>query len=65
MTLLLADRVPSSVVLVSESGIHTAADVCRVGEKGVDAVLVGESLLRQEDPGTGVTALAGQGRASR
>ena len=65
VTLSLADRVPSSVVLVSESGIHTAADVRRVGEKGVDAVLVGESLLRQEDPGAGVTALAGQGRASR
>ena len=65
VTLSLATRVPPSVVLVSESGIHTAADVCRVGEKGVDAVLVGESLLRQEDPGAGVTALTGQGRASR
>ena len=65
VTLSLAARVPPSVVLVSESGIHTAADVRRVGEQGVDAVLVGESLLRQEDPGAGVTALAGQGKASR
>ena len=64
-TLSLAARVPPSVVLVSESGIHTAADVCSVGEKGVDAVLVGESLLRQEDPGVGVNALAGRGRAPR
>ena len=65
VTLSLAARVPRGVVLVSESGIHTAADVCRVGERGVDAVLVGESLLRQEDPGSGVTALAGQGKAPR
>ncbi|HIF07174.1 MAG TPA: indole-3-glycerol phosphate synthase TrpC [Gemmatimonadetes bacterium] len=65
VTLSLADRVPSDVALVSESGIHTAADVRSVGEVGVDAVLVGESLLRQEDPGEGVTALAGQEKASR
>ena len=65
VTLSLAARVPPSVVLVSESGIHTAADVRSVGKMGVDAVLVGESLLRQEDPGAGVTALTGQGRASR
>ena len=65
VTLSLAARVPPSLVLVSESGIHTAADVCTVGERGVDAVLVGESLLRQEDPGVGVTALAGQGKAPR
>jgi len=65
VTLSLAAMVPPGVVLVSESGIHTAADVFRVGEKGVDAVLVGESLLRQEDPGAGVTALAGQGKEPR
>ena len=65
VTLSLAARVPPSVVLVSESGIHTATDVCSVGEKGVDAVLVGESLLRLEDPGAGVTALTGQGKAPR
>ncbi len=65
VTLSLAAQVPSSVVLVSESGIHTPADVRAVGESGVDAVLVGESLLRQEDPGAGVTSLVGQGKAPR
>ncbi len=65
VTISLAGRVPPGVVLVSESGIHTAADVRSLGEKGVDAVLVGESLLRQEDPGAGVTALAGRGKAPR
>jgi indole-3-glycerol phosphate synthase len=65
VTLSLAAQVPPGVVLVSESGIHTRADVRSVGESGVDAVLVGESLLRQEDPGAGVTALVGQRMARR
>jgi len=65
VTLALASEVPASVVLVSESGLHTADDVRSVGERGVDAVLVGESLLRQDDPGAGVTALVGQGIAPR
>ena len=65
VTLSLAAQVPPSVVLVSESGIHTPADVRCVGETGVDAVLVGESLFRQEDPGAGVTALVGQRKAPR
>jgi indole-3-glycerol phosphate synthase len=65
VTLSLAARVPSGVVLVSESGIRTPSDVRSVGESGVDAVLVGESLLRQEDPGAGVTSLVGQRKARR
>ncbi len=65
VTLSLAAQVPCGVVLVSESGIHTPADVRSVGESGVDAVLVGESLLRQEDPGAGVTSLVGQRKAPR
>ncbi len=59
VTLGLLDRLPSDVVLVSESGIRTADDVARLGASGVDAVLVGESLLRQEDPEAGVRALSG------
>jgi indole-3-glycerol phosphate synthase len=37
------------VVVVSESGLHTAADLKFVAETGIQAVLVGESLLRQPD----------------
>jgi len=65
VTLALAAQVPPGVVLVSESGIHTPADVRSVGDSGVDAVLVGESLLRQEDPGAGVTSLVGQRKTQR
>ena len=61
----LLDRIPPEVVLVSESGVRTRDDVRMLGDKGVDAVLVGESLLRQDDPGEGVAALAGATRRAR
>ena len=65
VTLGLLDRIPPEVVLVSESGVRTRDDVRMLGDKGVDAVLVGESLLRQDDPGEGVAALAGATRRAR
>ena len=65
VTINLLDRVPPDVVLVSESGICKREDVSMLGNKGVDAVLVGESLLRQEDPGAGVSDLAGEVRRIR
>ena len=65
VTLDLLDRIPSDVVLVSESGIRTREDVRMLGEKGVHAVLVGESLLRQNDPGVGVSTLAREARRVR
>lgn len=39
----------AEILFVSESGIHTRADVVRVARAGVAAVLVGESLLRHRD----------------
>lgn len=48
-TLELIDEVPSGALVVSESGIRGAEDVARLGEAGVDAILVGESLLRAPD----------------
>jgi len=46
----LMDEVPPGVLVVSESGIAQAAQVRRLRERGVDAVLVGESLMRAGDP---------------
>ena len=40
---------PSSILLVAESGIHSAADVARVAKCGAGAILVGESLVKQGD----------------
>lgn len=45
----LAEEVPDEVVLVSESGIKTAADSRRLLACGVDALLVGETLMRSGD----------------
>lgn len=41
---------PKHVIAVSESGISTPADAARVKAAGAQAVLVGESLMRAEDP---------------
>jgi indole-3-glycerol phosphate synthase len=56
----LAPRVPSNVTYVGESGIRTAADVDRLGAAGVDAILVGESLMRQPDVRAAASALVGR-----
>jgi indole-3-glycerol phosphate synthase len=50
-TLRLLPLIPPDVVVVSESGIHTAAEMDRLREKGVQAFLIGESLMRAPDPG--------------
>lgn len=49
-SLELASALPSTVVRVAESGIHTSADIARLRAVGFDAFLVGESLMRQPDP---------------
>jgi indole-3-glycerol phosphate synthase len=43
--------------LVSESGLFTAADLQAVFEAGADAVLIGESLMKQPDPGRALAQL--------
>ena len=48
-TLRLAELVEDRTVLVSESGIHTNADVKKLAEAGIRAVLIGESLMRSDD----------------
>lgn len=42
----LSEEVPNDIVLVSESGIKTPDDIARVKGCGVDAVLIGEALMR-------------------
>ena len=58
-TISLAPRVPSDRILVSESGILDRADVEELMSVGVDAILVGESLMREQDPGAKVRELLG------
>lgn len=49
-SLRLAERMPSNVIRVSESGIHSAADVCLLRQAGYHAFLVGEHLMKSPDP---------------
>ncbi|MDY0169907.1 MAG: indole-3-glycerol phosphate synthase TrpC [Thermoguttaceae bacterium] len=58
-TLRLRAEVPADRTLVSESGIRTPADVAQLAAAGVDAMLVGESLMAQPDVGAAVDALLG------
>jgi indole-3-glycerol phosphate synthase len=48
-TARLRPLIPSDRIVVSESGISTKADVAQLKELGVQAVLVGEALLRARD----------------
>ena len=56
----LARRAPAGCTLVSESGIHSSADVAHLKTAGAHAVLVGERLLRQQDVGRAVRELMGR-----
>ena len=51
--------IPPGPIIVSESGIHTVDDMLRLRQVGVDAVLVGESLMRSTDIGAHVGRLLG------
>jgi indole-3-glycerol phosphate synthase len=54
----LRARVPADRLIVAESGIRDAADVARLRAAGVDAMLVGETLMRAPDPAAALRALA-------
>ena len=56
----LARRVPRGRLVVSESAIRSRADVERVASWGVDAVLVGEALMRRRQIGRAVDELLGK-----
>ena len=57
---LLTD-VPAGKTVVSESGFHHPDQLHELERVGVDAVLVGESLMRAPDPGAALRALTGPG----
>ena len=56
-SLRLAGDLPAGAVKVAESGIHTAGDMERLRGAGFDAFLIGESLMRQADPGAALRLL--------
>lgn len=56
----LVTRVPKGKITVSESGINSREDLRRLGEFGVNAVLVGEALVTAGDVAEKVRELSGQ-----
>ena len=56
-TLGLLPRVPADRLLVTESGILSAADVQRMRSANVHAFLIGEAFMRQPDPGVALATL--------
>jgi indole-3-glycerol phosphate synthase len=55
----LAKRVPHGALVVAESGIFGPEDVARLQRAGAAAFLVGESLMREPDPGRALRRLLG------
>lgn len=56
-TIALLHDIPSDRIVVTESGIHTPADVERMRASNVHAFLVGEAFMRAEDPGAELARL--------
>ena len=61
---LLTD-VPAGKTVVSESGFHTREQLDELERVGVDAVLVGEALMRAPDPEAACRALTRRRRRAR
>ena len=49
-TIRVASRIPKDIIVVSESGITSRADIEQLAAHGIQAVLVGESLMRAQNP---------------
>lgn len=60
LAIRLRGRIPQDVAVVAESGISSRGEVASLEEAGVDAVLVGETLMRAPDPQRAVEDLLGR-----
>ena len=60
---LLSD-VPAGKTVVSESGFHTRAQIEELERVGIDAVLIGETLMRAPEPELALRDLAGHGASA-
>ena len=61
-TARLRPLIPADRLVVAESGIHTRDDVRRLRDLGVDAMLVGEALVKSGDVGAKVRELLGRAK---
>ncbi len=58
-TLALLPRIPNDRLVVTESGVRSAADVALMRTGGVRAFLVGEAFMRAVDPGSALESMFG------
>lgn len=56
-TIELRTMIPEGIIIVSESGINTSDDIKRLRSCGIDAFLIGETLMRESDPGVKLSQL--------
>ena len=61
----LLPRIPAGIIAVGESGVANPADVSAYVEHGADAVLVGEALVKDGDPGRAIADFTAAARAIR
>lgn len=59
LALRLRREIPRDVAMVAESGITSRSEVSELEEAGVDAILVGETLMRADDPAAAAAGLLG------
>lgn len=59
----LLEQMPAGTTVVSESGWRTSGDLDRLREAGVDAVLIGEALMRSADIESACRSLTGAARS--
>lgn len=58
-TLNMLEKIPEDRIVVTESGIHTSADVQLMRDNNVNTFLVGEAFMKAEDPGEKLKELFG------
>jgi indole-3-glycerol phosphate synthase len=62
LTERLRKLIPSNVVVIAESGIRTPDDARRMHDAGADAILIGEVLMRAQDPAERIRELTAWSR---
>jgi len=55
----LAPCIPKGILKIAESGIKSPADIKKINKAGFDAVLIGEALVRSEEPAALLSQMAG------
>ncbi|MCG8466314.1 MAG: indole-3-glycerol phosphate synthase TrpC [Xanthomonadales bacterium] len=53
----LVPQIPANTLVVGESGIHSADDIRRLRRSGIHTFLIGEAMMRAEDPGVALSEL--------